>query len=111
MTHIKPEASPTEKIIEQVKKCPSGALSYIMNSEIDENQPVEGIEIKIDKKGTKIEIIENGPYLLSGSFEIFETDGKAKITETTCLLCRCGGSKNKPFCDGSHATNNFNSAK
>jgi uncharacterized Fe-S cluster protein YjdI len=34
---IKPEASTTEKIVEQIKKCPSGALSFYMNDEVEKD--------------------------------------------------------------------------
>jgi CDGSH-type Zn-finger protein len=50
-------------------------------------------------KGTK-----NGPMLVHGEFSITVGD-QIQIFEGTvpCALCRCGLSRNKPFCDGSHA--------
>lgn len=108
---IKPEASDTIKIIEQVKKCPSGALTYIMNDAINEVEPISTPDNQESKSATKIELIENGPYLISGVFEIMDYDGTIKTKENSCSLCRCGGSKNKPFCDGSHAQSGFNSSK
>lgn len=63
------------------------------------------------KKNTKIdstvELIQGGPMIVKGSFEIIGSDGKKiEFTPTQLLegvaLCRCGKSQNKPFCDGSH---------
>jgi CDGSH-type Zn-finger protein len=52
----------------------------------------------------KITCLPNGPYLVEGVGDVvdaagkpFDLAGKAKVA-----LCRCGQSKNKPFCDGSH---------
>ncbi|CUS80210.1 Zn-finger domain of CDGSH type-containing protein [Candidatus Kryptonium thompsonii] len=53
----------------------------------------------------KIKASENGPYLIeieSGSFEVERDTGKELIEKKTIALCRCGGSENKPFCDGTH---------
>ncbi len=51
---------------------------------------------------------ENGPYLVRGSFIVTDADGNPYAVEgETVVLCRCGGSQNKPFCDGSHRENGF----
>lgn len=47
---------------------------------------------------------ENGPYRLEGPFELVGVDGRVRITGSRTSLCRCGESRNKPFCDGSHRT-------
>jgi CDGSH-type Zn-finger protein/uncharacterized Fe-S cluster protein YjdI len=49
----------------------------------------------------------NGPLLLSGSFEIVSAAGQATWRGTKAALCRCGASKNKPFCDGAHKSLGF----
>ena len=55
---------------------------------------------------------ENGPYRLQGAEQVTRMrDGVAVSIEGTAHLCRCGGSQNKPFCDGTHATNGFSGAK
>ncbi len=53
---------------------------------------------------TTIKIIENGPALIStndGSKIIIEANDGQLVTEKTAI-CRCGNSKNQPYCDGSH---------
>jgi CDGSH-type Zn-finger protein len=61
----------------------------------------------------KIEIRarENGPYLFSGPAVLINADGnESEITGKTVALCRCGGSQNKPFCDGTHRKIGFKAA-
>ena len=48
-----------------------------------------------------------GPYLLQGNFEVRNTDGQTLFRGKKTALCRCGGSKNKPFCDGTHQSIGF----
>jgi len=50
---------------------------------------------------------ENGPYHVSGSVRLTAPDGRVIDHEQTMALCRCGQSSNKPFCDGTHATIDF----
>lgn len=54
---------------------------------------------------------ENGPYKVSGEIELFDHDGRQiKPPGKTVFLCRCGGSTNKPFCDGTHSKIGFQGA-
>jgi CDGSH iron-sulfur domain-containing protein 3 len=55
----------------------------------------------------QIKARESGPYLVKGPVTLIDVDGNAYTTEDTIALCRCGGSANKPFCDGTHKTNGF----
>jgi CDGSH-type Zn-finger protein len=57
----------------------------------------------------QIEITENGPYKVSGTIELLGPDGVAvPVAEgRSVFLCRCGGSTNKPFCDGTHSKIGF----
>jgi uncharacterized Fe-S cluster protein YjdI len=96
------ENSATENIIAQVKKCPSGALSYYVNREIEPE------ELNDAKTVTTIEAIENGPLMVYGNIRIKAADGNVSDKNDKTALCRCGGSKNKPFCDGTHKKNGFN---
>jgi CDGSH-type Zn-finger protein/uncharacterized Fe-S cluster protein YjdI len=49
----------------------------------------------------------DGPLLLAGNLEIVSGTGRTIDRCTKAALCRCGGSNNKPFCDGTHKTNGF----
>ncbi|MBI1297588.1 hypothetical protein GC175_21835 [bacterium] len=48
-----------------------------------------------------------GPLLLQGNFELINAEGETFFQGERAALCRCGGSVNKPFCDGTHKTINF----
>jgi CDGSH-type Zn-finger protein/uncharacterized Fe-S cluster protein YjdI len=50
----------------------------------------------------------NGPLIIEGRLEFQTADGARFVTEKV-WLCRCGGSANKPFCDGTHKRNGFTS--
>ncbi len=52
-----------------------------------------------------------GPYIVSGLTDLKDPQGNPVPTKPTIALCRCGGSSKKPFCDGTHAKNGFDSAK
>jgi CDGSH-type Zn-finger protein len=50
---------------------------------------------------------ENGPYLVSGEVRLTDVDGRELPHGEHMALCRCGASKNKPFCDGMHVATCF----
>ena len=50
---------------------------------------------------------ENGPYLVSGQVKLVAPDGHEIEHPASFAMCRCGRSSNKPFCDGTHATWDF----
>jgi len=58
-----------------------------------------------------IECRPNGPYKVSGLDNLTGSSGEALKTEPAVFLCRCGGSANKPFCDGTHKKNGFSGAR
>jgi uncharacterized Fe-S cluster protein YjdI len=91
---ITPENSTTEKIIDQIKKCPSGALSYYLNRDTDESVKVEAETI--------VETIPNGPLMVYGNVSVKDSTGTITRKSNATAFCRCGASGNKPYCDGSH---------
>ena len=62
-----------------------------------------------EKPGGSLEIkrAPNGPLLASGNFTIITGAGREAWRGTKAALCRCGASKNKPFCDGGHVEAGF----
>lgn len=56
---------------------------------------------------TKLTVNSNGSLKIEGDFEIVDKDGNVYGLQgrTTLAVCRCGLSKNKPFCDGAHKGN------
>lgn len=91
---IKPENASTEQIIEQVKKCPSGALSFYLNDETPETVQVSAESI--------VEIAPNGPLLVYGNITVKDGEGNEQKRHNVTAFCRCGASSNKPYCDGTH---------
>ena len=99
---INPDAALVDEIIEVVNKCPSGSLSY----------SIDGVEYRDQNRDPMITVSSDGPYCLVGEIEVVgqETHGDQVSTEH-CTLCRCGSSKNKPFCDGTHRDIGFKDEK
>jgi uncharacterized Fe-S cluster protein YjdI len=96
---IKPEGSTTDRIIKQIKNCPSGALSYYMN-ENQENKEAINSEIIA-------EIMPNGPLLVYGNITVKDAEGNKTQKNKVTAFCRCGASGNKPYCDGTHTKIGF----
>ena len=61
---------------------------------------------------TTVEVTENGPYKLTGPVSVLDHAGQPVETPEgkAIFLCRCGGSTNKPFCDGTHSKIGFDGA-
>jgi len=98
---IDSDGSKMQDIINTVRKCPSGALSY----------SIDGIEYRDPKEQRDpiLTVLKNGPYYITGGIDLIGEniefgEGASKEHYT---LCRCGTSENKPFCDGTHRTINF----
>ncbi len=97
---IEPDAAEVNEIVDTVRKCPSGALSY----------SIDGVEYRNQNDRLPMVIVsKDGPYIITGGVELIGDDiqfgdGASKEHYT---LCRCGASQNKPFCDGMHRAINF----
>jgi len=96
---ITPGDVPTEQIIEHVRKCPSGALSFFLNGD----QPKEEHAVS----ETIAEVMPNGPLLVYGNIMVKVADGSETHKSKVTAFCRCGASGNKPYCDGTHTRNGF----
>ena len=60
---------------------------------------------------TTIQCVENGPYMVKGPVVLKGDKGEPIETTVVMSLCRCGGSKSKPLCDGTHSRIGFRSGK
>lgn len=56
-----------------------------------------------------IRINDNGPYIVTGTFELVDANGEVFETKKAISLCRCGQSSMKPLCDGTHRKVEFKS--
>ncbi len=56
---------------------------------------------------TTIKVRKNGPYLVTGTCTVTDHEGNTIEVKENFALCRCGASKTKPFCDGTHGTVGF----
>lgn len=90
---IHPDAATPEAVAELAHQCPSGAITY---------QRLDGGPVEAPPKVNLARVRENGPLAFHGDLAIAGQTPRLRAT-----LCRCGASKNKPFCDGSHAAANF----
>jgi uncharacterized Fe-S cluster protein YjdI len=107
----------TQEIIDIVEQCPTDALTWKWNYDLTKAEKEElksepaGEELVptpiAPTPGTVITIIENGPALVRGKFTMNSASGEKIETAGQIALCRCGSSRNKPFCDGSHHISGF----
>ncbi len=92
-TWIFPDTLPVESLVAVAEQCPSGAIGYHrLDGRPDEAAPPVNL----------LRLRENGPYALHAPLAIA---GRADGFRAT--LCRCGQSRNKPYCDGAHAAAGF----
>jgi CDGSH-type Zn-finger protein len=79
------------QVIAMVERCPSGALTLEIDGRtVEPDLPVE------------IGLVDDGPLFVTGGIAVNRADGQPFETRNRVTLCRCGGSKNKPLCDGTH---------
>lgn len=94
---IDPDGADVDAVIATIRRCPSGALSYSLG----------GVEAQDPVREPAISVTKNGPYAIVGSVQLIgQAWGQGASTEHY-TLCRCGASKNKPFCDGAHSSIGF----
>jgi uncharacterized Fe-S cluster protein YjdI len=91
----------TEDIIKVVDMCPTDALTYKWNKDIEKEQNVSEIGRNTEQP-TEVKVLKNGPVIIRGNLKIIGTDGKEMKKMKVVSICRCGKSKKLPYCDGSH---------
>jgi uncharacterized Fe-S cluster protein YjdI len=86
------DAATADEVEAAVARCPSGALR------------TRRLGVAAAKREEPLELraSSNGPLLVSGGVLIEDAEGNVLFEGERAALCRCGGSGNKPFCDGTH---------
>lgn len=82
-----------ERLKRMVANCPSGRLQF---ADKEGDEPIE------PEYAPSIAAVPDGPLWVRGGIEITAPDGFTYEVRNRVTLCRCGGSNNKPFCDGTH---------
>lgn len=98
---VNPNNGEAPEIQSTIHKCPTGALTY---------QLPDGTVWDIKNKAhspAEVVVVANGPLRLAGKIAVKDADGAVIMETNRVSLCRCGASKNKPFCDGSHKSIGF----
>jgi CDGSH-type Zn-finger protein/uncharacterized Fe-S cluster protein YjdI len=93
---IQPDNAPAEAVVEIAHACPSGAITY---ERLDGGAAERAPAVNVAR------VRENGPIAILADLRIEGHEPRLRAT-----LCRCGASKNKPFCDGSHAGAGFSAS-
>ena len=89
----KPETGSPEYVAEVCQRCPTGALTYKPNN----GQPAESAPA-----ANRVTVANNGPLYVEGDLKIDGAADDMPGVAFRAALCRCGASKNKPFCDNAH---------
>jgi CDGSH-type Zn-finger protein/uncharacterized Fe-S cluster protein YjdI len=90
---IEPDKAASETVIAIVTRCPSGALSY---------EPLDGRAAEAPPGVNTVRTWQDGPLAFHGTLDIAGDTSSFRAT-----LCRCGQSRNKPYCDHSHEAAGF----
>jgi len=88
-----PDRVTVDEVIEIIRRCPSGALSF---------ESIDGEFNELPEPDNILMVSYNGPYFLRGDLDIEGAANDMSGVAYRAALCRCGASRNKPFCDNSH---------
>ena len=90
---IHPERASAAELLALARNCPSGAIRF---------EPTVGAPAESAPVVNTVRVRENGPLAFHAPLRLAGKDAGFRAT-----LCRCGASKRKPYCDGSHAAAGF----
>jgi CDGSH-type Zn-finger protein/truncated hemoglobin YjbI len=99
---VTPSGGRMDEIVRAVRDCPSGALSFAIDSTEARDQVDHA-----NARPPSIEVTKDGPYRVTGGIGLSDADGDDEpraegSSREHYALCRCGQSQNKPFCSGMH---------
>ncbi len=94
---IRPDRASAEEVVSAVARCPTGALQATR---------ADGATEPPDQPAT-VQVTARGPLHVRGAVSVVDHAGQVVASGPRLALCRCGESRNKPFCDGSHRAAGF----
>jgi len=97
---VRPDAADPDAVAEVVMRCPSGALHF---------RRLDGGPQEEDLIGEEVELVAlaDGPMQVRGRAKLVDAEGQTIREDTRMVLCRCGSSRTKPLCDGTHRVVGF----
>ncbi len=106
---IELEHESAERVLAIVANCPSGALKARRLAAGEQGENDEGTDERVGGPLPMpvITASKNGPLLVEFACVVKDAEGNVVREIQKGAFCRCGQSKTKPFCDGSHRTNGF----
>ncbi|TPV95215.1 MAG: hypothetical protein B7733_11170 [Myxococcales bacterium FL481] len=93
-----PDAVSPQEAVDVVDRCPTGSLTYIRH---------DGGASETADRTNRIVVQNNGPLMVRGDLAIDGAADDMPGVRFRAALCRCGHSKNKPFCDNAHEDADF----
>lgn len=93
-----PDCVNVNDVVDVIERCPSGALTYA-RKDGGPSETAQGENI--------VTVVCNGPLFVHGDLRIVGASDDMIGVRFRAALCRCGNSKNKPFCDNSHQADSF----
>jgi CDGSH-type Zn-finger protein/uncharacterized Fe-S cluster protein YjdI len=93
-----PDRVDASEVVDVIERCPSGALTYLRK---------DGGESEVAAPENEVRVTYNGPLFVRGDLQIDGASEDMEGVRFRAALCRCGLSKNKPFCDNSHEEGAF----
>lgn len=93
-----PDVASDDEVEDVVLRCPTGALTFDF---------ADGSRAEQASAMNSVQVAYNGPLFVRGDLEIDGAPADAPGLRFRAALCRCGRSKNKPFCDNSHESAGF----
>jgi CDGSH-type Zn-finger protein/uncharacterized Fe-S cluster protein YjdI len=91
-------AAPADEVAGVILRCPTGALAYSRLDGGPEEEPETTNELRV---------VRRGPLHVRGNLVILDAERRVIGRVTRAAFCRCGSSRNKPWCDGRHSDIGF----
>ena len=95
---IDPREAGAGELATVVRRCPTGALAY---------ERLDGEPAEEPAPTNQLRVAADGPVYASGDLVVLDAEHREVARETRAAFCRCGASRNKPYCDGRHAEAGF----